>query len=115
MFGLGATRVQMKTCGHSSCNTIIVSTSQFCNKHGATTSTKTEEPIPTVLTSPTPDEATSDMKLAHHINRRKGHEKIMLDLLKRKIVRKGILQAQAPTEDKGQDDKNDQDNDTAKT
>ena len=39
----------------------------------------------------------------------------MLDLLKRKIVRKGILQAQAPTEDKGQDDKNDQDNDTAKT
>lgn len=62
--------------------------------------------------APPPDEDASLVKPAHHINRRKGHEKIMLDLLKRKIVRKGMLQSEASTEYNNQKG---QDNNAAKT
>lgn len=62
--------------------------------------------------SPLPDEDAPEVKPVHHINRRKGHEKIMIDLLKRKIVRKGLLQAEVPIED---NDQNNQDNNAAKT
>ena len=111
MYGFG-TAVHMKTCGHSSCNTIIGGSSDFCDKHRKQTSTKKEEPMALVPKSATHEEDPPEVKPTHHINRRKGQEKIILDLLKRKIVRKGMLQAQAPTED---NDQNDQDNNAAKT
>ncbi len=111
MSGFG-TSLHMKTCGHSSCNTIIGGSSDFCDKHRKKTSTKTEEPMALVPMSPAPDEDDSEVKPVHHINRRKGHEKIMLDLLKRKIVRKGLLKSEASTED---NDQSDQNNNAAKT
>ena len=110
MYGFGIT-MDMKTCGYSSCNTIIGGSSDFCDKHRKQASTKKEEPIALIPTSTTPEVDPPEVKPTHHINRRKGHEKIMLDLLKRKIVRKGILHAQAPTKENDQDD---QDNNAAK-
>lgn len=38
----------------------------------------------------------------HHINRRKGHEKVILDSLKRKIVRKGMQKTEASTDNNDQ-------------
>lgn len=111
MYGY-TTSAKMKTCGHSSCNTIIGSGSDFCDKHRKHTSTKIEEPMALVPMSPIPDEDAPEVKPVHHINRRKGHEKIMLDLLKRKIIHKGIVKAGAQTDE---NDQNDQDNNAAKT
>lgn len=63
---------------------------------------------PAPLSAQDTHEATPD----HHINRRKGHEKIILDSLKRKIVRKGMLKTKASTNDH---DQNDQDDNAATT
>ena len=64
-------------------------------------------PLPS---APPPPEDAAELKPVHHINRRKGHEKIMLDLLKRKIIRKGMSKTEDPTVDDEQDN---QDNNTA--
>ncbi len=64
-------------------------------------------PLPPALP---PLEDTAESKPVHHINRRKGHEKIMLDLLKRKIIRKGMSKTEDPAVG---DEQNNQDNNTA--